>query len=294
MILITTELASSAKLNTNEYNSLSIMCGSVRPLKIKYILMKKGIILSLLVLLLLQVEAQQPDAGQIMSKHRDLTLAGSMSSTISLIITEKNGSIRSRTFSMITKSYSDGAEKRLIKFLEPADVKGTGLLIIDNKNNQDEMWIYLPALKKTRRIVTSEKGKNFMSSEFSNSDMTAPALLDFSYKHSSTSGENKQWVVESMPVSTEKAEEYGYSKRITYMNSETYQVTKVEFYNFNNQLYKIIEIKSVQPLVEGRYLIKDMKVNNFTSGRSSEFILDKIATNKKIEDSVFSLQNLER
>jgi hypothetical protein len=256
--------------------------------------MKKRIILSLLLLPLLQAPAQLPDAGQIMSKSRDLTLTGSMSSTISLIITEKNGSIRNRTFSLITKSFSDGAEKRMIKFLEPADVKGTGLFIVDNKNSQDEMWIYLPALKKTRRIVTSEKGKNFMSSEFSNSDMTSPALSDFSYKHVASSGENKQWIVESTPVSPEKADEYGYSKRITYLNSETCRVKKMEFYNFNNQLYKIIEVKSVQPLEEGRYLIKDMKVNNLSSGRSSELVFNKIATNAKIEDPVFSLQNLER
>jgi hypothetical protein len=256
--------------------------------------MKKGIILSLLLLPLLQAPGQLPDAGQIMSKSRDLTLTGSMGSTISLIITEKNGSIRNRTFSLITKSFSDGSEKRMIKFLEPADVRGTGLLIIDNKNSQDEMWIYLPALKKTRRIVTSEKGKNFMSSEFSNSDMTSPALLDFNYKHLASSGENKQWIVESTPVSTDKADEYGYSKRITYLKSETYQVKKMEFYNYNNQLYKIIEVKSVQPLEEGRYLIKDMKANNLSTGRSSELIFDKITTNAKIEGSIFSLQNLER
>ena len=53
------------------------------------------------------------------------------------------------------------------------------MLIIDNKNIADEMWIYLPALKKTRRIVSSEKGKSFMSSEFSNADMSSPTLSDF-------------------------------------------------------------------------------------------------------------------
>ena len=50
---------------------------------------------------------------------------------------------------MTTKSFPDGLEKRFIRFIEPADVRGTSMLIVDNKNSADEMWIYLPALKKT-------------------------------------------------------------------------------------------------------------------------------------------------
>lgn len=250
--------------------------------------------MSLLILPLLQAAAQLPDASQIMNRSRELTLTGSMSSTISLIITEKNGSVRKRTISMITKSFQDGSEKRIIRFLEPPDVKGTGLLIIDNKDNQDEMWIYLPALKKTRRIVSSEKGKSFMSSEFSNSDMTSPAGSDFNYKHIAGSGENNQWIIECTPADKGKSDEYGYSKKISYLNSVSYQAKKMEFYNFDNQIFKIIEITSVHPLGEGRYIIDDMKANNLTNGRSSEIRLDKIVTNVTIENSVFSVQNLER
>ncbi|MBA4321279.1 MAG: RND transporter [Odoribacter sp.] len=256
--------------------------------------MKKTIILSLLPLLFLPAAAQLPDASEIMSKSRDLTITGSMRSDISLTITEKAGSVRKRTISMVTKSYTDGTEKRLIKFIEPADVKGTTLLVVDNKNSPDDMWIYLPALKKTRRIVSTEKGKSFMSSEFSNSDMSSPALADFAYKHLASSGENKLWIIESLPVNNEKADEYGYSKKISYFSSDNWQIKKMEYYNFDNQIYKIIEVKGIQPLVDGRYVIKNMSAKNISNGRSSDIFLDKIVINTKIEDSVFSLQNLER
>jgi outer membrane lipoprotein-sorting protein len=235
-----------------------------------------------------------PEATQIITKSRDLTITGSMSSNISLTIIEKGGSVRNRTISMITKSYPDGSEKRMIKFIEPTDVKGTALLIIDNKNSQDDMWIYLPALKKTRRIVSSEKGKSFMSSEFTNADMSSPAPSDFTYKHLPSSGENRQWIIESTPVNRDKAEEYGYSRKISYFNTKNLQLKKMEFYNFDNQVFKIIEIKSIQPLEGEKYIIRNMKAKNITSGRTSEIIIDKIVTNAKIDDSVFSLQNLER
>lgn len=256
--------------------------------------MKKIIALFALLMPLYMVSAQLPEATEIMNKSRDLTLTGSMSSTISLTITEKNGSVRKRAISIITKSFPDGSEKRIIKFIEPADVRGTSMLVVDNVNIADEMWIYLPALKKTRRIVSSEKGKSFMSSEFSNSDMSSPSLSDFNYKHLAASGKSNLWVIESTPVNEEKADEYGFSRKISWFRSDTWQLVKMEYYNYDNQLYKIIEVNEVQPLADGKYIIKDMAAKNLITGRSSEIMFDKIATNTKIEDSVFSLQNLER
>jgi hypothetical protein len=242
----------------------------------------------------LQAAAQQPDAAQIMSKSRDLSITGSLSANISLTITEKGGSTRSRTISMTTKSYADGLEKRIIKFIEPADVRGTSMLVVDNKNSADEMWIYLPALKKTRRIVTSEKGKSFMSSEFSNADMTSPTISDFTHKHLEKSGTNNQWIIESTPVNEDKADEYGYSKKISYISIDKSQVQKMEFYNFDNELFKVIVIKSIFPLSDGKYLVKDMVASNLNTNRKSEILFNNINEGIKVDDSNFTIQNLER
>ncbi len=247
-----------------------------------------------LLLPLLQAAAQQPDAGQIMNKSRDLSITSSLSANINLTITEKAGSIRSRTISMTTKSYADGLEKRFIKFIEPADVRGTAMLVVDNKNTADEMWIYLPALKKTRRIVTSEKGKSFMSSEFSNADMASPAISDFSHKHLEKSGTNNQWIIESTPANEEKADEYGYSKKISYVSIDKNQVQKMEFYNFDNELFKIIEIKSFFPLGDGKYMVKNMVASNLSTGRNSKIMFSNISEGVKVDDSFFTIQNLER
>jgi outer membrane lipoprotein-sorting protein len=245
-------------------------------------------------LLFIQIVAQQPDAAQIMYKSRELSLTASMSANINLSIIEKNGSSRLRTISMTTKSYPDGLEKRFIKFLEPADVRGTAMLVIDNRNIPDEMWIYLPALKKTRRIVSSEKGKSFMSSEFSNADMSSPTLADFVNKHVGESGQNNQWIIESKPVNGEKADEYGYSKKISYISMDKNQILKMEFYNFDNELYKTIEIKNIYPLPDGKFIIKDMIANNLITDRKSEIIMSNITEGTKVDDSIFTLQNLER
>jgi hypothetical protein len=243
---------------------------------------------------LFQAVAQQPDAGQIMAKSRDLGVTGSLSANINLTITEKGGSTRNRTISMTTKSYPDGLEKRFIKFIEPADVRGTAMLVVDNDSTSDDMWIYLPALKKTRRIVTSDKGKSFMSSEFSNADMTSPSLSDFTHTHAENSGTNNEWIIESVPVNEDKADEYGYSKKISYISVDKAQVRKMVFYNFDNELFKVIEIKSVFPLSNGKYLVKNMVANNLSTNRKSEISFSSISEGIKVDDSFFTIQNLER
>jgi hypothetical protein len=256
--------------------------------------MKKILVLPVFMMLLINAVSQQPDASLIMSKSRELSLTGSMSANINLSITEKSGTSRLRTISMTTKTFTGGQEKRFIKFIEPPDVRGTAMLVIDNKDVSDEMWIYLPALKKTRRIVSSEKGKSFMSSEFSNADMSSPTLSDFVNKHLEGSGSNNEWIIESTPINEDKADEYGYSRKISYIGTDNYQVHKMEFYNFDNELFKTIEIKGILPLQDGKYIIKNMIANNLLSSRKSEISLSKIEDGLKVDDSYFSIQNLER
>jgi outer membrane lipoprotein-sorting protein len=256
--------------------------------------MKKTAVLFLFLLQLFQAEGQLPDAAQIMERTRDLTLTGSMQATVSLTITEKNGSTRNRTISITTKSYDKGQEKRLIRFIEPADVRGTGMLIVDNQNSVDEMWIYLPALKKVRRIVLSEKGKSFMSSEFTNADISSPPVSDFTHRHLEKSGTNNMWIIESTPASDDIADNYGYSRKVSYISMDKTRPLKMEFYNFDNVLFKTIEIKSILPLADGKFLVKDMLATNLSNSRKSEILFSKINEGLKIDDGFFSVQRLEQ
>lgn len=243
---------------------------------------------------LLPAAAQQPGAVEIMNLSRELSMASSLSATLRLTITEKSGSERNRTISMTTKSFADGLEKRLVRFMEPADVRGTAMLIVDNRNSADEMWIYLPALKKTRRIVSSEKGKSFMSSEFTNADMTSPTVSDFNYRLLGNTAAEGQWTIESIPVNEDKAEEYGYSRKVSHISKDKYEVMKMEFYNFDGELFKVIETKATFQMKDGKYMIKNMVASNLKTGRKSEILFNNISEGSKVDDSVFSLQNLQR
>jgi hypothetical protein len=230
-----------------------------------------------------------------MDKSRDLTMSGNLQSTVTLTITEKNGAIRTRKVNMVSKTYGD-TEKRMMKFLEPADVRGTAMLIIDNKDVQDDMWIYLPALKKTRRIVSTEKGKSFMSSEFSNADMTTGSNADFNIRHMPESGSNGLWVIESRPVNDNTADEYGYSRKVTTMSRQDMKIKKIEFYNFDGALFKTIEILATIPKPgssEG-YIMTEMYAENHINGRTSRVIFDNVNTSAAIPDNTFTVESLPR
>jgi hypothetical protein len=157
------------------------------------------------------------------------------------------------------------------------------------------MWIYLPALKKTRRIVSTEKGKSFMSSEFSNADMSSGSNSDFRMKHMPESGKAGTWVIESVPVSDDKADEYGFSRKVTYLETGTLKTIKIDFYNFDNELFKSIEIKDTQPIAgkEG-YVMTDMLATNHLNGRSSRVKFDQVNTSATIADNTFSVESLAR
>lgn len=239
--------------------------------------------------------AQQSDPVQLMDKSRDLTMSGNIQSTVTLTITEKNGSVRTRKLNMITKSYDDGTIKRMVKFLDPADVRGTAMLIVDSKDAQDDMWIYLPALKKTRRIVSTEKGKSFMSSEFSNADMSSGSNADFKIRHLPESGKTDTWIIESVPVSDDKADEYGFSKKITYLEKASLKTKKIDFYNFDGELFKTIEIVATQALPgKDGYVMTDMLARNHLNGRSSRVKFDLVNTTASIPDNTFIADNLSR
>ncbi|MDZ7738454.1 MAG: outer membrane lipoprotein-sorting protein [Bacteroidales bacterium] len=260
-----------------------------RHLKVKN--MKKAIILSVLLTAPFLLNAQE-NASEIMEKSRDAMKVESFEAVASLNIVDSRGRVRERTNITASKGYDDGTEKRLIKFLSPADVEGTTMLIHDYDEGQDDMWIYLPALKRTRRIVSSEKGKSFMGSEFTNADMSSPPADDF--HHSIIEESPESYIIESRPVSRDKEDEYGFVRKISTINKNNYTVSKMDFYNSYDELFKTILIKDIKELGNGSFIISHMTAENFSNGRSSEIVMKEIRSGTDINEELFNVSNLGR
>ncbi len=239
--------------------------------------------------------AQTEDASSILERSRELTMADAMEATITLTITDRNGATRVRTNTMISKKYPDGTEKRLIRFVSPAEVQGTAILLHDYPESQDDMWIYLPALKRVRRIVSSEKGKSFMGSEFTNADISSPPSSDFTNRHMPSSGSNGLIIIESIPADASLVSQYGYARRVSYFSRENLHLQKMEFFDRNGAHFKTIEVLDTEPTGgNGRYMITNMQAVNHQTGRSSSMKMEKVSTSVKPADSLFDVQNLDR
>lgn len=237
------------------------------------------------------------DARDIIQKSHDAVKVSSFEATSTLVISDGKGNERVRKNTMASKTFADKTEKRVIKFLSPAEVKGTGILIFDNETKSDDMWIYLPAMRKTRRIVSSEKSKGFMGSEFSNADMTAPAIDDFTYEVLGSellSGQDC-WKVESIPVSMDKEDEYGYSRVVTWIGKNDYIVRRTKYYDYDGEHFKTINTLNFKLLDKtgNKYMVTEMLAENHSNGRSSSMKMDKIQISETNED-YFTVAYLER
>jgi hypothetical protein len=238
-------------------------------------------------------------AKQIMDKSFQATkLAGSeMLSTMTII--DNRGRERVRKIATVSKLYDNGeTEKRLIRFFSPADVKGTGLLTFDYENRDDDMWLFMPALRKTRRIVSTEKAKNFMGSEFTYADMTPPILDNFTYE---ILGEEEVtgttcWKIEMTPVDDDVADENGFSKRISFIAKQDFVIRKAIYYNLDGEFHKELAVENVKEIDTQNHKYRPMRMvmTNQQNGRKSVLDVDEIQFNPEVKDEFFTTRYLER
>ncbi len=252
-----------------------------------------AILCLLLFWLLMPATAQNP--RDIFRKAMNVSEPDAFEMTTTLTIYDAKGNKRVRETSMASKKFGE-TTKVIIKFLSPANVKGTGMLIFDYKDKDDDMWIYLPVLRKTRRIVSSEKSKSFMGSEFSNADMSRPSLDDFDYKlkgSDSIEGEDC-WLIEVTPKTEKIADENGFSRKLVWIGKTSFYVYKSEYYDFDDELRKILHQRNHRQLGDGKALARQMEVENVQNGRRSVLTVTKLQAGSNLSESSFSTSMLER
>lgn len=242
---------------------------------------------------------EQLTAKEIQKKSLDVTKVDGTESLNTLIITNEKGRKRIRKLATITKLYDNGeTEKKLIRFISPADVKGTGFLTYDYDEKDDDKWIYLPALRKIRRIISSENAKSFMGSEFSYADMTMLKLDDYKYQllGSDVVFDEECYKLEIIPVNAEVEDENGFSKKISFISKNNFTLRKAIYFDLYGEKDRVMLIKSVIEIdpKKHRFRYKLIEIDNIQNGRKSSFSLDQIKFNPNIPDEYFASRYLEK
>jgi len=158
------------------------------------------------------------------------------SSKMQMTLINARGQEKTRTMKMQVLEGKD-EDKSLMEFLTPADVKGTKFLSYEHIDKDDDQWMYLPALKRVKRISSKNKSGAFMGSEFSYEDLSAFNVKKYSYTDKLdevTLDGIAMYMGESKPVSKYS----GYTKLITWMDAKTFLIHKVEYYDRKKKLLK--------------------------------------------------------
>lgn len=251
-----------------------------------------------MMILTLPLNAQTGNYGkEIMRKSRDASKLAGVEAIIRLRTVDARNRERIRKITMASRTEGN-VEKRIIKFLEPPDVKGTGMLIFDYENKNDDMWMYLPALRKIRRIVSTEKSKSFMGSEFSNSDMAAPNLDDFTIRKTGEEevGNTDCYKIEMTPVNENLAGEYGFSKKIVWIGKRDFVLRRAVCYDEEGEEQKTLTAGDITLLdpVHKKYMARQMTIVNKQNGRKSYLKMLQVKFNPDVNPDYFTTTYLRR
>lgn len=245
--------------------------------------------LSLLVLFLPVNFCFAQTAREIVAKSSNVVNLESTEMTATLKIFDGKGNSRIRKVTNTAKKFGD-ILKNKIRFESPADVAGTTILIYDYKDKDDDIWIYLPSMKKTRRIISTEKGKSFMGSEFSNADMSKPNPDDYDYKLSADESIDGKlcWCVESICKNKSITSSNGFSKKISYISKGNYLPLKFKYFDSNGQIFKEMLFEDYKKTGETSFFAYSMIAKNLKTGRYSEMKVEKFSTGTNLKESAFS------
>jgi outer membrane lipoprotein-sorting protein len=209
-----------------------------------------------------------------------------------MILRNPSGDESIREIRVKTLEIADDGDKSLTIFDQPRDVAGTAFLSFSKVSGPDDQWIYLPAVKRVKRIATRNKSSPFMGSEFAFEDMTSFEIekFTFAYLRDETINGEDSYVIEQIP--TDKYS--GYSRQLVWIDKAHYRVQQVEFYDRKNSLLKILRPTEYQQYL-GKYwraLRADME--NVQTGKSTTLLTKDIEFKTGFDVSDFDKNALRR
>jgi len=246
--------------------------------------------------------ADDPQARSIMERVDARDDGDNQTSDMQMILIDKRGNERVRKIATFRKDKGEDTY-RLMFFLHPADVKDTAFLTYDydDSKKDDDQWLYLPALRKTKRIATSDKSGSFMGSDLNYSDMTSRDLEDYDYsfyekgKQADVRGK-KVWVIWSIPRAKTTVDETGYEKSLLFVRPDIDMVVRAIHWVKDGGYLKYVDMRKLEK-IDGIWVATDTLV---TKKRGKDTVHKTILTfenvrfNQDLKYDMFSIRRMEK
>lgn len=240
-----------------------------------------------------------PTADEIMQRNFVATKVADSIADATFTLINADGEQRVRKTLTMTKLEDNGIDNmRVVRFLAPPDVRGTATLTVEHSAGDDDIWIYLPALRKTRRLLASNKKDAFVGTDFSYGDMIGFKVAE--WRHTLLRQEPVDgkpcYVVESVPATPKAADDSGYSRRVQWIRADGFVTVKGEYYDRSGKLLKTFRATDVRQVdaKADRWQAMRSEVKNDQTGHSTVIQLDNFKANQGLPARTFTARGLER
>lgn len=192
---------------------------------------------------------------------------GDTTANMTMLLKNRHGEESTRYIRLRTLEIDGDGDKSMSIFDRPRDVKGTAFLSYTHKTDSDDQWLYLPALKRVKRISSRNKSGSFMGSEFAYEDISSQEVEKYTYKYikDDSCGENNCFVIERDPVD----ELSGYTRQVVWINKKEYRPEKIDFYDRKNSLLKTLTYKGYQQYLNQYWRADEMYMQNHQTGKTT-------------------------
>jgi hypothetical protein len=235
--------------------------------------------------------AQQLTGREIIDKTYNRPEGEDKTAGLNMTLRNDRGDTRVRNIKQFTKDMSD-EEKSIMFFTAPADVAGTSFMnwTYDDERSDDQ-WIYLPALRKVKRISSESKSDYFMGSDFTYDDLgdRKPDEDEHKLLREEEFDGKACYVVESVPVDPD----YMYSKTVTWIEKDTYIGVKKEFYDEDGDHLKTLSIKEYED-ISGFDIVTHSEMHNVQKDHKTIMKLNNVKVNSGVQSNMFSERMMMR
>jgi len=225
------------------------------------------------------------------AKQRDTGFHDSIAS-MKMILRNKQGDESTREIRVRTLEELNDGDKSLTTFDQPADVKGTNFLSFTHRTGPDDQWLYLPALKRVKRISSRNKSGPFMGSEFAYEDLSSQEVEKYTYKYLRDEPFRgmDNFVVERYPVDKNS----GYARQVVWLDKQAYRPQKIVFYDRKNAKLKTLTYNDYHQYLDKFWRADEMFVENHQTGKSTRLVWKGYEFKTGLTEQDFERSSLSR
>ena len=217
---------------------------------------------------------------------------GNFTARQTMVLRNKQGQESTRSLRVKVLEVEGDGDKSLFVFDEPRDVEGTAFLIHAHKLEADDQWLYLPALKRVKRISSANRSGSFMGSEFSYEDMGAQELEKYTYRYlrDEPCGELTCTVIERVPTDRKS----GYSRQVVWQDRDELRTWKVEYYDRKDAHLKTLTMTGYAQYLDSYWYAGEMTMINHLTGKSTDLNWSDYQFRTDLNDRDFTQTGLKR